>query len=217
MRAYKFMPAEFVGPFLAKGSLKIGSIEEYRIADGKSGGRSDELEGIIRFEPGPRVIEGEQLLHLCNAMGLDKPHPNMRFSFEDGATISMHSTGYLFCASGRLTKLLVKRMREDFGCDSCVRIDDVAAFAQHVTAAHPDLQVPFRGETVCWGADHVIYRNVKQNAVLPDGDIWTKRPEYAWQQEVRIAWPGRAPHQSFVVDVPAVVKSISAVDLSVWR
>jgi hypothetical protein len=44
MIAYKFMSSRYVGEFLTKGTVKLGTAHEFRTLEGSKGGRGDENE-----------------------------------------------------------------------------------------------------------------------------------------------------------------------------
>ncbi len=216
MKAFKFMSSDYVEPFLELGSMKIGSIDEYREPDGKTGARADERDSVTYFEPGAGRLDHIQKKAFTKSFRFTN-EPSVDFLFDDGASFIINETGYVFCASRYLTSSLIRKMQAKFDCDACVEISDLRAFAERVTAAVPALQNPIPGTSQNCQVDRVNYRDLKAKSRFPEGDVWTKDNDYSWQKELRIYWKGQAPHQSFYPEVPDVKDLLERIDLNKWK
>jgi hypothetical protein len=215
MHVYKFMERQYVDGFLSRGTLRIGTSEEYRVPDQYDDGRSDDLECATRFAPGAVTLPIEQVPALAH---LVEEGRSVNLQFVEGSGFISFSDFYLFCASRRLTTLMVKRMADTFGADACVRISNLKRFAEIITGACEQFQSSDKPnfEVNTFYGGEVRYRDYDER--LPKAfDPMEKRTKFRWQQEFRLIWPGAAPRKGFVVSVPGICGLLKEVDLTPYR
>jgi hypothetical protein len=215
MRVYKFMPSKFVDDFRSRGCLKISTLAECRVPDGKTGARSDEFDGVAQYQPGQTILSGAMADAFWARLGMVN-NKRFKFGFDEQTIFKFQGDGYLFCTSNRLNRVVVRRMREDFGADACVCIRDLETFANLVTDAIEALQGPMSDDGSFGAINRVRYRRIDTTVLPSHVDPFIKRPEYGWQWETRIFWPGAEPHVPIITEVPSVVGLLSPVDLRKW-
>lgn len=203
LKMYKFMPSQFVQDFLDKGTVKIGTAAEYRQPDSYNDGRSDTEELRRVFAPGNGTFRLIDIPVLRDLAGADYPD-NVMVSFED-STITNEADMYMFCASSKITKLLIKGMAEKFGCDACVEIKDMYRFAYFVTNRALQLQ---ESDMKNLAGGRFLGNPIKYVTFDPtigsSNSPFEKRRQFWWQREFRIVWAGKAPRSGFLVDVPEI-------------
>lgn len=217
MRAYKFLPSQFAHDFATKGILRIGTAGSFRIDDGVGGGRNDTDEISHRFRPGPLQVEAAKIPPLKRLFERDGAILSEKFEveFEDGAELVFQADCYIFCASSKITHRLSRGMAGKFGCDACVRISDVRQFAKILTDHCENLRYPGIENVPNGTFNFGTVRYLPVDPTIPGNiDPFRKRPEFRWQNEVRIIWPKAPPLEPFIIEVPELVKLLKMVPLA---
>lgn len=220
MRGYKFLRTEHLEAFL-RGQLRVGTSEEYQVPDGEVGGRGDADDCAVIWSPPPGNWTGQEAVNFLRSISSGEDIPNdlpVEIRVPGGVTMVWRVPWYLFCFSTSVSTELVQRMERQFGYDACVEILDVDAFALALTASDPRLRREvYRDDGWDWVSAVVTYNKEHETTLSPTGTIMMKYPEYAWQNEARIAWPCRPPHQPIFVDAPSVADVVLPFDLAAYR
>jgi hypothetical protein len=191
------MNAKYVGDTLEHGRLKIGTAAEYRIPDGKDGGRADANELVVGWRPDPGIIDDDQADILFKKFGRDKIE-GVKFVFEQDAAMKFVMSAYIYSMVWAITDNLRRRMALDFYADACIEISDPASFARAISS-HPKLA----GRN--FGMDHVRYvaENVSKE-IKGEDSPYEKLHRFGWQRETRIIWDANDSDEALIIDVPAV-------------
>jgi len=135
---YKFLASVHADTMLDRGTVKIGTAAEFRISDGKDAGRSDPKELVTAWQPGECVQEIDSshpfVKSLCGSEGPPWKGETRQVRFTADAQLINYTSAYMYCTSSVVTPNLRKRMLFEFGADACIRIDDIAEFANALTA-----------------------------------------------------------------------------------
>jgi hypothetical protein len=200
---FKFINRRYIEGLLTKGTIKIGTTEEYRIPDGIDDGRSDANESVNIWHPGASTVE------------LDRNHPlvkgafpngvvppggprKINLSFAKGAKVALHMNAFLYSGSLEYDLQLAERMLEKFDADACVKIEDTRAFIFALC------KTPLLSGYQCHGGvvsyvDSNVTKDYMSNPLI-------KLEQFSWQKEFRWLWFGsNVPKTGVVIDVPAIV------------
>jgi hypothetical protein len=202
---YKFMNRKYVRSFLKGGTIKIGTSKEYRVPDGKDGGRSDAEELVSVWTPAAGTIEAAHEHPFFRSL-IPQPAGQTQFAvkFDEGVKIRSNANAFVFSTSGEYTEEIARRMASDFEADECVCISDPRAFGRALS------KLPqFKGANVHIG--YVEYGNTNEFTDYEPVNIFRKLTGFAWQMELRIVVPCQEEDESFVVDVPEIVPLLSRV------
>lgn len=198
--AYKFLKRAYLDRLLGAGEVRVGTATSFAQSDNSSGGRADELEMRRHFRPGKGAfVRMDQL----------PEHPlNMPTAFiemkTDDPLYTIYRPAALYCASLAITAGMKRKMANLFGCDTCVRIDDFEGLA---VAMH-------QNSILGWhllGIGRVEYREIGDIRVKSDYEginSLHKRPEFRWQQEIRMVWEGYSG-EPLTVKVPGIHRFIT--------
>lgn len=172
MKAYKFINQRFLLSTLG-GAFRIGTVAEFRVPDGKSGGRADVSETSHKWSPAEEttVSKGHPFVEMAGVKSV---------TIGSGGSLTVRRNGYLFCMSNRYSVGLHEKMTSEFGADVCLEIQDVELFIKELTTKmalklHPVIK-------------DVRYRIKEDNSDYQHPDPFSKPSEYAWQNELRSFW-----------------------------
>lgn len=130
MIAYKYLRKEHLKNFKKDGSIRIGTLHEFRKCENKS--LQDELEGrrIIKISSHKQPVHfsGKDFHKLLPMLKLDEQQKEkVTVYVEDGAQFDMQvANAYVFCTSLKLDSLLYSR----FKCDTHYEIHEPEKFAR---------------------------------------------------------------------------------------
>jgi hypothetical protein len=135
---YKFMNSRYVDGFLDAGRIKIGSSREYRIPDGKDGGRTDPNELVTIWAPEEEfTVLAPDHPFVLFLYGGPPPWTEPITIKGNGAKLVGRIDAYIFSASSEYSTELAVRMEKEFDADSCVIIWDPDAFAHFISEHAP--------------------------------------------------------------------------------
>jgi hypothetical protein len=199
------MNRTYIRGFLKRGIVKIGTCKEYRIPDGKGGGRSDSEELVSVWSPPAGTIEAAQEHPFFQSLGT-QPSGQGQFAvkFEEGVKIRSNANAFVFSTSGEYTTDLARRMASDFDADACACISHPQAFGAAL-ATLPQL----KGASV--HVDYVEYGETNDFTDYQPVNVFRKLNQFAWQKEFRFVAPCQEDDESFVVEVPEIVPLLSRV------
>jgi hypothetical protein len=177
---FKYLKRQHAEAFFKHGSVKIGTMYEYRDMEKYGGAIGDKLEGTKhRFDIVEENVWTEQ----------NQPEWTKKiFGMEDGARVRIKDCSFttetvspdhnIYCVT---SKFSIAAMKE-FGYDSCFIIDNPVAFFAEISKGLP-AGSRFAGAYQCSytnGSSHENDKGVHEALV--------KYPEYAYQSEVRALW-----------------------------
>jgi hypothetical protein len=186
-------------------SKRIGTSKEYRVPDGKDGGRSDPEELVSNWTPNAGSLEVTHEHPYLKAIGSPlQPGTKLTLNFEEGVKFRLNANAYVFSTSGEYTEELAERMASEFDAEACVRISDPKAFCDAL------ISIPiFRGERAYM--DYVKYGETNASADFQPINAFWKLNQFAWQRELRIVIACQEDAQPVVVEVPEITPLLSRV------
>lgn len=183
---YKFVDLAFADNF-ERGEVRISPAHAFRNGDGIEGSRSDSLELTTVGVPtrGVETIPSSQppfddLIHMYKG-GVRVPTQSIVM----GAKVTRFDNCLLFCASTELSVAIRNKMATVFNARAVFKISDAELFAKVVSRGDERLCDPihYMGNRVTYDAPANV--PLAQMVEVP---WFSKRADYAWQAEYRIAW-----------------------------
>lgn len=213
---YKFVERQFIESFFSTGSLKLGTLHDFKdtIEHGES--RGDRLEGehtLIRSIDGTLALSNNR----------NEPVISEVFQVEgDGeAYISNLSVivpraspdGFVFCTSKLFTEELFWKWHTENGVDACYEITDPRQFFSAITKKISNSAFFFRNANITYTKNPIPFNS-------PDAKIFpafTKEANgYSWQEENRTLWGIKAPYvklSPWIISVPDAIKCCRPVSV----
>lgn len=210
MRLYKYLQRQHLDAFFHKGSLRIGTLHEYRNVDDHGSVIGDADEGIRRrtltFGKGDEVHLGgkaPEAYFLRNSLGAsEKESANFRIvSLVDGYTFVSEEQSenlYVYCASATFDAAAMQR----FGYDFCMEITNPAAFFSAISHR-------LRHRAQFHGLSPVQYahRDARFNAQNQPHPALLKDPAYGYQAEWRAIWvPTKKLTEPLLIEAPRAIR-----------
>lgn len=205
MRLYKFIEKEFLAGFFTDGSIRIGTIYNFKDTVEHGLSRGDQSEGKHHLIRG---IDGTV------SLSKDKHEPIISEVFKmegDGkAQISNLSIivprrcedGFVFCTSYIYNENLFRRWHQENGVDSCYEITNPKAFIAAVSCKIKNSAKFFVNSNVTYTEKNIDYQSAHANS----HPAFTKvRDDYGWQYENRSVWGAKGPCgalRPWVIHVP---------------
>ena len=204
------MQNKYLDSFLRRGSIKIGTLYEYRKVEKYGSVIGDENEGLHKTElslPGGGEIDLGKLSPEAeyfrkHVLRPDQQHiKNVKIVLEDEAKLISYSHSpdlYIYCMSSEYDEQVMK----EFGCNVCVEITDVAAFLKAVSKKIRHM-AKFNG---LW---KIQYKNKHTHYLKPHRihPAVMKDPYYEYQKEWRAIWiPFKKPKGPIFIDVPRATR-----------
>jgi len=206
---YKYIKKEHLGLFLKNGTIKIGTLLEYRNEKDLGSVIGDNQEGLHITElnsPNGREIDlasntPEAEYFRKNVLRPDQQNSNVKIVMEAGANIIVHTnspTYYVYC----VTSTYDKNVMTEFACDRCIEIINPEKFFKEVNRV-------MRHKADFEGCFDVVYGNKTTDHLNPHKvhPALMKEAKYNNQAEVRAIWrPKKEPKSSLFVKVPKAIK-----------
>lgn len=216
MSLYKFIEKEFFDEFFLTGSLRLGTLEDFKETDEHGENRGDKSEGkhnVYRHVGDKLTLTADTLPNeslISSFINMD-PAPN-----QDPATLSnvvfideRSSQDVLtFCTSGVYSTRLFSEWNKKENLNYCYEIFDVKGF---ITAISNAISARSKGnkfkacEWVTYTNKNIDYRSI-YSKVLP---CFLKAEDYTWQREVRMVWAFDDIHRKqevIIMNVPEAIK-----------
>ncbi|WP_268809511.1 hypothetical protein [Vibrio parahaemolyticus] len=212
MALYKYVKKEHLDAFFTKGSVKIGSLYEYRkvehygtvIGDDAEGYYHTELSQNGTYEVDLAESSPEADFFRQHLLRPDQQHLKTKIIMEDGAKIISRTNSpdlYIYCVTSEFNRQVMK----DFGCDSCIEIRRPELFFRALSK-----QIRHKADFeivtgITYGDKNTHYKTPHEvHPALKKGD------NYAYQKEVRAIWtPKKEIKQPLFVDVPKAIRACS--------
>jgi hypothetical protein len=218
MALYKYMKKQHLRDFIRRGSLKIGTLHEYRQVESYGSAIGDEEEGVQFTEfnmPDGGIVDlsgntrGAAYLRqsLPGSAGTDPFRGEIEFAPGVQLLAKAESPNFfIYCTSARYDRAAM----EEFGYDACLEIFNVPKFFNALSRA-----IRHKGAFI--GNNAIEYRERKADWTEPRAvPPWLlKSPEYAYQTEIRAVWhPQKNVVKPLFIDVPRAVKYCRPFELS---
>ncbi|WP_345984406.1 hypothetical protein WCX49_07130 [Sulfurimonas sp. HSL-1656] len=209
MPLYKFIEREFLEAFFRTGSLRLGTIYDFKDIVEHGVSRGDEAEGehhLIRgidgtvsiskdkYEPIISEIfrvEGEGKISLCN-LSVVVPR--------------RCQDGFIFCTSSIYNEQLFRKWNKENDLDACYEIINQIGFISAINKAIKDSATFFACSNVTYTEKQIDYQTPEANL----HPAFTKvKDDYSWQHEHRIVWGARGPSgplNPWIVYVPEAIQ-----------
>lgn len=206
---YKYLSKKYLEAFLRRGSLKIGTLYEYRKTEQYGEVIGDKDEGLHKTElalPGGGEIDlagtsPEAEFFRTHVLRPDQRHLKTKIVMADGARLVAHSNSqdlYIYCTTSEYNPAVMK----EFGCDSCLEIVRPTEFFAAVSRV-----IRHKGDfdglgPITYGDKTTHY--LKPHQIHPAA---MKDTTYNYQKEWRAIWvPKKEPRQPLYIDVPRAIR-----------
>lgn len=202
---YKFMHRKYVRDFLKHGRMRIGTSKEFRVPDGKDGGRADPQELVSNWLPkaGPMKMPHDHPFFKFIGMPI-APERKITFNFEEGVRFVFSPNAYVFSTSGEYTEELAARMASEFHADTCICIADPEAFGRIIA------KLPvFKGASAYM--NYVEYGGSNEFSDFQFVNPFRKPDQFAWQKEFRLIIDCQENDEPFIAEVPEITPLLSRV------
>lgn len=217
MRLYKYLPKKYLDAFFRRGSLKIGTLYEYRNTEQYGLVIGDQDEGVHRtsltLTKGDKIDLGSNTLEadfFRNALAkpIEQTSNIKIVALDSGYTLKVQSQSpdlYIYCMSSRYDKEVMRQ----FGCDSCIEIIDPMAFL--ATISHRIRhKARFDGfAPICYMSRDTHYKNPHRihPAIMKDID-------FQYQDEWRAIWvPIKTSREPLIIEVPKAISHCKRYEL----
>lgn len=170
---YKYLPSQFVDSFYADGSLRLGTLIDFKKMEEEDAERGDANEGKIDF---------------------DNMNPNDFYDLDGPIFGSMScNNSYIFCSSKEYSRHLSQNI---FKSDSCIRIDSVEFYHEITKVVASRSKIVASVGDVQYLSRNTIMNDALQWEGLPPQQQFfmappvarTKLEKYAHQHEIRAMW-----------------------------
>lgn len=206
---YKYLPKKYLEAFLRHGSLKIGTLYEYRKTEDYGDVVGDKNEGLHKTElalAGGGEIDlatssPEAEYFRTHVLRPDQHHRKPKIIMADGARLVAHTNSpdlYIYCMTSEYSDAVMK----EFGCDACLEIIHPAEF---FTAISHVIRHKGRFD----GLGPITYSDKTTNYLKPHQihPAVMKDTHYEYQKEWRAIWvPRKEPRKPLFIDVPRAVR-----------
>jgi hypothetical protein len=206
LKLYKFIDSKFADEMITRGSVRIGTGSDFRLPDGKTGGRADANEMLVVWKPPPGLLTVDKNHPFLKGIKAGQEMPDGRtiqLMFADGVQFNLHGDACIYCTSLEADTAIRDRMKDNFGADACITIEDARRFAEAVSV-HPFLA----GRIYYGGA--VKYIEKKPSKQYPPNDPFEKSKEFEWQREFRFVWLGEMVKPE-VITVPKITGLLNRI------
>ncbi|ELP1261509.1 hypothetical protein QWS64_002861 [Escherichia coli] len=207
MPLFKYIKKEHLDAFFSRGSLKIGSLYEYRKVEQYGTAIGDNKEGVyetVLDRTGGYQIDLSEDTPEANFFKarFDIKGPGIKIVMGNGAKIisSDHSPDvYIFCVT---TEFNLDAMRA-FGCDSCIEITRPELFFNAISKTIRHKASFEGGHPVTYGDKTTSY--MRPHPVHP---ALMKSEEYSYQKEYRGIWtPNKQINSPLYINAPRAIRA----------
>lgn len=210
MTLFKYLQKKYLEAFFCRGSIKIGTLYEYRNVEHYGSVIGDLEEGLLNTSITPSKGDeidlgsnSHEAIFIRNALGRPITEcSNMRLRYlTDGYTFThkvQSSDLYIYCMSSRYDKDIMTQ----FGCDSCMEIINPDAFLSAITHR-------IRHKARFEGFRAIEYLKRETDYLNPHHvhPAIAKDIEYQYQNEFRAIWNSTKPSiNPLYIDVKKAIK-----------
>ncbi|MGR3174681.1 MAG: hypothetical protein ACUZ8N_08800 [Candidatus Scalindua sp.] len=181
-KLFKYVMSKHADAFFQNGSIRIGTLHEYRDIEKHGSIIGDHQEGVLREEElyENKLIKSEldvpSFVH-----GRIKVHPGSTLQLINSkiAVTEQSPDYYMYCVTTKFDHGVMK----EFGCDKCIEIKNVKKFIEGLCFCMSN-KGKFIGAFNCIYTDKVVSPGKKP----PYHPALVKDPKYDNQKEVRFLW-----------------------------
>lgn len=210
MFLYKFLERQFLESFFKTGSLRIGTIYDFKDTISHTAARADSSEGkheLVRRISSPLKIDKNTQEPIVSEI--------FRFEGEGYSTIQDMSLlssrdsgdGFIFCTSRFYSTDIFKRWHKDCAKnDACYAILDSKGFIFEVTNAIRDSICQVINNDIVYTSDPIPYDSPEAQL---NPAVTKSAEKYLWQNENRTIWVPKLPPlivRPFIVNAPKARK-----------
>lgn len=212
---YKYLPMRYLEAFLTRGSLKIGTLHEYRQTEAYGHVIGDRNEGLHKTE---LYLEGGGEIDLTSkspeaeyfrkhVLRPDQQDSKVKIILEDGARLVAHSNSqdlYIYCMTSEYSPAAMK----EFGCGACLQIvrpneffEAISRKIRHRATFNGLGPIKYLNKTTHYTQPHTLHPAVMKDL------------EYEYQKEWRAVWvPQKAPRHPLFINVPRAIRHCRAYE-----
>jgi hypothetical protein len=190
---YKFVSRKYLDHFFDTGSIRVGTLHDFRKIEAHGKWRGDDSEGksnVVQHVPFvDRIEEGSFLSNFIS--------PGSGGHFENNTFIQRRDfpNSFVFCTSSYFSNDLLQRWHQEEGVDACYEIFNWQAYKAEVSKKLAPIADVIASSYVTYVTGDIDGES-QQRHILPP---FVKKKEYDWQSEFRGVWLHKAPS----VDVKA--------------
>lgn len=208
MRLYKFIEKEYLDSFFNTGSLRLGTIYDFKDLIQHGTSRGDTKEGShIAVRDNKKTIELSEDKHepiisdILNVTG-----KGCTLSGGNFHSIRTSPNGFIFCTSNQFSEKLFWKWNDTERLDSCYEIHDVKGFIEAINKVIKNSayfcsnsNIEYIGETIDFSSEYPFKH-----------PAFTKfKKDYSWQCENRMIWAPKGPYftiSPWIINVPEATK-----------
>jgi hypothetical protein len=206
---FKYLPKKYLEAFLDRGSLKIGTLYEYRKTETYGNVIGDNNEGLHKTElflPGGGEIDlasdtPEAEYFRQHVLRPDQRDAKVKLILEDGARFIAHSNSedlYIYCLTSEYSPAVMR----EFGCDACLEIfrpqeffEVISRKIRHKAKFNGLGRIQYINKTTHYKQPHMIHPAAMKDL------------EYEYQKEWRAIWiPNKFQCQPLFINVPKAIR-----------
>lgn len=211
MVLFKYLQRKHLEGFLSKGSIRIGTLYDYRRIERYGSVIGDDYEGLYETElsiPGGGVVDMATNSYDAEAFRKyflhnrpDLHDRKVKLVFQPKTKLITRSTSqnlYIYCMSSEYNEHVMK----EFKCDSCLEIINPEYFFAAISKR-------IRHKASFDGYVEVSYLNKRAHYTKPHSlhPAIMKDPKYEYQKEWRAIWsPIKTAREPLLIDVPKAIK-----------
>lgn len=184
---YKFVSRKYLDRFFDTGSIRVGTLHDFRKIEEHGKWRGDESEGksnVVQHVPyTDRIEEGSFLSRFIAPGSVGQMNNNVFIEQRD------YPNSFVFCTSSYFSNDLFQRWHAEEGVDACYEIFDWKGYKAEITKKLAPIANPIASSYVTYVAGD-IHGESQQRHILPP---FVKKEEYIWQSEFRGLWLHKAP------------------------
>jgi hypothetical protein len=209
MRLFKYMPKKYLDAFFRYGSLKIGTLYEYRKVEHYGNVIGDKNEGLHKTELS--LTGGGEIDLASNSFEADffrkhvlrpdQQDSKVKIVLANGARLISQTNSpdlYIYCLTSEYSPDVMRQ----FGCDSCMEIINPVAFFSAISH-----RIRHRGKFEDCGAMRYTSKDTHYTKPHHLHPAIMKDVEFSCQKEWRAIWtPYKEPKTPLFVGVPKAVR-----------
>ncbi len=209
MTLFKYLPKKYLEAFFIRGSVRIGTLYEYRKTEQYGEVVGDQDEGFehteMTFASGAQVDLSENSAEADfvrqHILRPDQQHASLKIDFEKGAGFIVQSSSpdfHIYCTTTEYDLAVMKQ----FGCDSCMEIVDPQAFFRAISR-----RVRHRSRFEVAASVHYMNKTTHYKKPHQVPGVLMKDEAYWYQNEFRTVWrPARTKCEPILIDVPRAIR-----------
>lgn len=209
MPLYKFIEREFLDAFFRTGSLRLGTIYDFKDIVEHGVNRGDRSEGehnLIRGIDGTVSISKDNYEPIISEVFKVEDEGKAYLSNLSIVVPRRCEDGFIFCTSSIYNEQLFRQWNQENSLDACYEIMNPNGFILAINNAIKDSANFFASSNVTYTDTQIDYQS-PQAKLHP---AFTKvKKEYGWQHEHRTVWGARGPCgplNPWIVNVPEAIQ-----------